>query len=68
MATIIDIELLARADYFVGQFGSNLSRFAFLLSAARHRGPVPFASVDGAWCYHWRMCCDLRSDGTSQAC
>jgi len=47
-----------QADFFVGHFASNLSRLAYMLAAAR-AGPVPFASVDGPWCYHWRMCCEL---------
>ena len=31
-------------------------------------GVVPFISVDGAWCYHWQMCCDIDEGGLSNMC
>ena len=76
MFTLTDIFLLAHADAFVGHFASNLSRMSYMLSVmaerkflspggreqSRKRGTfMPFVSVDGPWCYHWRMCCDLSS-------
>ena len=60
-----DLTLMSHADYFVGHFASNLSRLAYLLAVAHHRCMIPYWSVDGPWCYHWRMCCDVQVDGTS---
>ena len=31
-------------------------------------GPTPFVSVDGAWCYHWQMCCEVDAEGRSHMC
>jgi len=31
-------------------------------------GPMPFVSVDGAWCYHWQMCCEVDAEGRSHMC
>uniref|UniRef100_A0A7S0EQH3 Alpha-(1,6)-fucosyltransferase N- and catalytic domain-containing protein n=1 Tax=Hanusia phi TaxID=3032 RepID=A0A7S0EQH3_9CRYP len=59
--TLRDLMLLAQADAIVGHFSSNLSRLAFLRSLARHGHAVPYASVDGPWCFHWRMCCQVSA-------
>jgi hypothetical protein len=34
---------------------SNLSRLALELAAALKGFVPPFVSLDGAWCWHWRM-------------
>ena len=68
LATLLDLTLMSHADYFVGHFASNLSRLAYLLAVAHHRRMIPYWSVDGPWCYHWRMCCDVQVDGTSVVC
>mmetsp|Transcript_23068 Transcript_23068/g.62511 ORF Transcript_23068/g.62511 Transcript_23068/m.62511 type:complete len:161 (+) Transcript_23068:197-679(+) len=68
MTTLLDVELMADADAFVGHFGSNLSRLAYMLMAARRRAAPPFTSLDGPWCYHWRMCCDVQAHGRSRVC
>ena len=68
LSAIVDILLLAEADFFVGQFQSNLSRLAFALSFALKNRVVPYVSLDGAWCFHWRMCCQVRCDGFSEMC
>ncbi|KAJ1473223.1 hypothetical protein T484DRAFT_1913376 [Baffinella frigidus] len=62
--TLRDLLLLAQTDFMVGHLASNLSRLTLLLASAR-AGPVPFASVDGPWCYHWRMCCQLSLSPSS---
>ena len=68
LATILDLILMSHADYFVGHFASNLSRLAYLLAVRHHRRMIPYWSVDGPWCYHWRMCCDIGVDGSSAVC
>jgi hypothetical protein len=55
LATLLDLTLLSHADYFVGHFASNLSRLAYLLAVLHHQRMIPYWSVDGPWCYHWRM-------------
>ena len=52
---MLDLALLSRGRALVGHFGSNLSRLAYMLAAARRGGHVPFYSVDGPWCYHWQV-------------
>jgi len=68
LATILDLILMSEADFFVGHLASNLSRLAYILSVIHHKRMVPFWSVDGPWCYHWRMCCAVRADGSSSVC
>ena len=68
LATLLDLTLLSHADFFVGHFASNLSRLAYLLAVAHRRRMIPYWSVDGPWCYHWRMCCDIGMHGTSIVC
>ena len=51
-STMLDLLLLAEADYFVGGFGSHFGRLAFELSVAA-KGRVPaYASVDYPWFWH----------------
>ena len=52
---MLDVALLSRGRALVGHFGSNLSRLAYALAAARRGRHVPFYSVDGPWCYHWQV-------------
>ena len=68
-STLLDIEVLSRAAVLVGHFASNLSRLAFSLAVGfSGSGLVPFVSVDGPWCYHWQMCCDVDENGVSHMC
>ena len=67
-STLLDVELLARAAVFVGHLASNLSRLAYSLAVGRSAGLVPFISVDGPWCYHWQLCCDVDESGRSNMC
>jgi len=67
-ATLRDLLLMSLADAFVGQFSSNLSRLAYILAVLQQERMLPFWSLDGPWCYHWRMCCGVREDGTSSVC
>jgi len=51
LGVIIDIEILARADAFVGTFTSALNRVAFQLSYAKKGYVKPYMSLDIAWCW-----------------
>jgi hypothetical protein len=48
-AWLVDVLLLSHGHAFVGQWGSNLSRLAYLLAANRRRSLLPFISLDGPW-------------------
>jgi len=48
---LMDVLLLSHAHAFVGQWGSNLSRLAYLLAVNRRHTLLPFISVDGPWRY-----------------
>jgi hypothetical protein len=63
-STLRDLLLLADADYLVSHQLSNLSRLALELSAARKGRVPPFISMDGAWCWHWRMMKGCRGRGS----
>ena len=66
---LTDMTLLADADVYIGHLQSNLSRLSMMLSALRKRGIPPFISMDGSWCPHWRMCCDVHPiTGASTLC
>uniref|UniRef100_A0A7S4NGE0 EGF-like domain-containing protein n=1 Tax=Guillardia theta TaxID=55529 RepID=A0A7S4NGE0_GUITH len=68
-STLTDLILLAKAAFFVGHMASNLSRLAYSLAVAMSSGRlIPFLSVDGPWCYHWQLCCDVDADGLSHMC
>jgi len=67
-STLLDVELLSRAAVFVGHLASNLSRLAYSLAVGSAGGIVPFISVDGPWCYHWQLCCDVDDTGRSNMC
>ena len=68
LQVLLDLLLLAEADGHVLHLASNLSRLAFALAVARHRGVRPFISVDGAMCFHWQICCVLAADASSTMC
>ena len=63
LPALLDVDLLARCAALVLHLGSNLSRLALALRAARAGALPPYISLDGGWCPHWRMCCG--SDGES---
>ena len=66
---LTDMMLLAEADVYIGHMQSNLSRLSLLLSTLKKKGIPPFISMDGAWCPHWRMCCDVHPiTGESTLC
>ena len=46
---LVDVKLLSYGHVFVGQWGSNLSRLAYLLAVDRRRSLLPFISLDGPW-------------------
>jgi len=48
-AWLIDVLLLSETDVFVAQWGSNLSRLAYLLALKRQKRLLPFISMDGPW-------------------
>ncbi|KAJ1470907.1 hypothetical protein T484DRAFT_1917060 [Baffinella frigidus] len=52
-ATVLDLLLLAHADFFVGGFGSHFSRLALELSVAMKGRVPPYASVDYPYCFHF---------------
>jgi len=66
--TLIDLLLLADTDAMIGHFQSNLSRMALALSASLKRRVPPYVSIDGPWCYQWRMCCHMRKGGATTIC
>ena len=63
-----DLWLLAEADYLVTHQASTLSRLALQFSTFLHKHIPPFISLDGPWCFHWRMCCDVQGDGKQKTC
>ena len=66
---LADMMLLADADVYIGHLQSNLSRLSLLISTLKKKGIPPFISMDGAWCPHWRMCCDVHPiTGESTLC
>jgi len=66
--TLKDIFLLSECDYFITQQASALSRIALNLATSRLRRIPPYISLDGPWCYHWRMCCDVQRNGKQTTC
>ena len=51
LGVVIDIEILARADAFVGTLTSALNRVALQLSFSRKGYVKPFISLDIPWCW-----------------
>jgi hypothetical protein len=66
--TLIDIFLLSECSYFVTQQASALSRIALSLASSRLEYIPPYISLDGPWCYHWKMCCDVKINGQQKTC
>ena len=67
-ATVIDIDLLADADVYIGHLTSAMSRVALLVSSYRKQHIPPYVSMDGPFCPHWRVCCDVDAHGASSVC
>ena len=49
--TMIDIGLLAQAQFLVGKFSSNIDRVAYSMMVAQTGMYQPFISLDNAWCF-----------------
>jgi len=64
----LDLELLSDSDFLIGHLASNMFRVVLQVSAAKKERIVPYVSVDGPWCNHWRMCCNVDENGDSSVC
>lgn len=51
----VELQLLARADAFVGKFTSNLFRAAYALRAAHCNCAPAFISLDAPWCFDYGL-------------
>ena len=67
MSALADVALLAAADFLILHHMSNLSRLAHELAAAARGFLPPFISLDGAWCWHWRMRRGCEQDANGEA-
>ena len=63
-----DMYLLSECDYFVTHQASAMSRLSLSLASTRLGYLPPYISMDGPWCYHWRMCCDVKPNGEQKTC
>jgi len=68
LETLTDMFLLSECDYFVTHQASALSRVSLSLASTRLGHLPPYVSMDGPWCYHWRMCCDVKPTGDQKTC
>ena len=68
LETLGDIFLLSECDFLVTHQASALSRIVLSLTSVRLGYIPPYMSLDGPWCYHWRMCCDVRPNGEQITC
>ena len=68
LETLTDMYLLSECDYFVTHQASALSRLSLSLASTRLSYLPPYISLDGPWCYHWRMCCDVKPNGEQKTC
>ena len=68
LETLTDMFLLSECDYFVTHQASALSRLSLSLASTRLGFLPPYISMDGPWCYHWRMCCDVKANGDQKSC
>jgi len=68
VSTLVDIFLLSACDFLVTHQASALSRISLHLATVRLGYVPPYVSMDGPWCYHWRMCCDISSNGRQKSC
>ena len=65
---ILDIIMLSQSDIFVLHLASNFSRLAFALAVGRLKRVPPYVSLDGPFCNHWQLCCEVRQNGMSVMC
>ena len=49
---LLDVELLAQADYLISAFSTNVARLAYELMVARRGCLPPFVSLDIPWCHN----------------
>ena len=68
ITTLTDIHLLAECDFLITHQASSLSRLSLQLATLRLGYVPPYVSMDGPWCFHWRMCCDITPDGKQKTC
>ena len=68
ISSLRDMLLLAESDYLVTHQASTMSRIALQLATLRLKHVPPYVSMDGPWCYHWRMCCDVTRTGKQVTC
>jgi len=68
LETLTDMFLLSECDYFVTHQASALSRVSLSLASTRLGHLPPYVSMDGPWCYHWKMCCDVKPSGDQKTC
>lgn len=68
ISSLRDTLLLAESDYLVTHQASTMSRIALQLATLRLKHVPPYVSMDGPWCYHWRMCCDVTPTGKQTTC
>ena len=50
---VTDVTLLARCDFLITTFSSNLGRISYELSLAWKGFTPPFVSMDIPFCSHW---------------
>jgi len=68
LETLTDMFLLSECDHFVTHQASALSRVSLSLASTRLGHLPPYVSMDGPWCYHWKMCCDVKPSGDQKTC
>ena len=63
---VLSMSLSSAADI---RKASAFSRLALNLNIVNQQRVPPFISLDGPWCPHWRMCCDVDPETTeSKVC
>ena len=45
-----------------------MSRLVLTMATAKKRHVPPYSSLDGPFCPHWRMCCNVNGKGGSRVC
>jgi len=68
LETLSDMFLLSECDCFVTHQASALSRLALSLASTRLQHLPQFISLDGPWCYNWRLCCDVKPSSDQKTC
>lgn len=61
-----DLYILAECDYLVLHLADHISRMALSLATVNHKRVPPYVSMEGPWCHHWRLCCDVQRSGRSK--